>query len=206
MSVINFLKKIPLDLGQAEMKESTRGKLIAYSHVPDAHSKSRKALDIGCRDGFWSEKLSESGYDVTSIDVEPYYDKADQFDANNTLPYSDGIYDIVWCSEVIEHLKIPKKSIVHMQRVLKSGGRLILTTPNSYFLLIKFVYMILKETPRGLQNKGHLHFFSEESLKSILPDVANLYGYFPYMLLKVKIRKMLGLLTPTFIIIINKKK
>ena len=205
MSVINFLKKIPLDLGQAEMKESTKGKLIAYSYVPNDFSDSRRALDIGCRDGFWSEKLIMSGYKVSSLDVEPYYDKADQFDANNTLPYSDEFFDVVWCSEVIEHLKNPEKSIIDMQRVLKSGGKIILTTPNSYFLLIKFVYLILKETPKGLQNKGHLHFFSEESLKSILPDTAKLYGYFPYILLKMKIRKLLGLLTPTFVIVINKK-
>lgn len=40
-----------------------------------------------------------------------------------------GRYDIVLCSEVLEHLPLPEQALTSINRVLKSGGRLVLTVP-----------------------------------------------------------------------------
>ncbi len=58
--------------------------------------------------------------------------RCDYFDAEaETFPYSDASFDTVVCSEVIEHLKYdPAHMLREINRVLKPGGRLILTTPN----------------------------------------------------------------------------
>jgi len=48
------------------------------------------------------------------------------------LPTKDGTYDSVLCSEVLEHLDVdPMYMLAELNRVLKPGGALVLTTPNS---------------------------------------------------------------------------
>ena len=46
------------------------------------------------------------------------------------LPYSDNSFDLVTCSEVIEHVENFRQVLRETQRVLRRGGVLILTTPN----------------------------------------------------------------------------
>jgi SAM-dependent methyltransferase len=46
------------------------------------------------------------------------------------LPYQDGLFDLVTCSEVIEHLENYRQVVREIYRVLKPGGICVLTTPN----------------------------------------------------------------------------
>ncbi|HKJ30563.1 MAG TPA: hypothetical protein VKA34_01995 [Balneolales bacterium] len=43
------MKKLPIDLGQGNLRFTTKGKLIALSFVKNGHGKT--ALDVGCREG-----------------------------------------------------------------------------------------------------------------------------------------------------------
>ena len=204
MKFLKLLKKLPIDLGQAELKYNTKGKLIAYSLIKKGNSK-KNALDIGCRDGYWTKKIKKKNYKVKSIDLEPHYKYAKKIDVDQNLPYKSNTFDLIWCSEVIEHLKDPKKSIKEMKRVTKNNGLILLTTPNSYFWLMKFIYLF-GLTPSKIQNSDHKHFFNIKKLKQILPNNSKIYGFFPYFLMKMKIKKMIGTLSPTFIISIKVKK
>jgi len=49
------------------------------------------------------------------------------------LPFKEGLFDTVICSEVIEHLKDDQKAIEESARVLKWGGILLLTFPHQDF-------------------------------------------------------------------------
>jgi SAM-dependent methyltransferase len=54
-----------------------------------------------------------------------------QVDLNREpLPYPDAAFDVVTCSEVVEHLESCRGVIREAQRVLKPGGLLVVTTPN----------------------------------------------------------------------------
>ena len=53
--IVRALKKLPLDLGQYELRYTTKGKQIAFALV--GRGEGKKALDVGCRDGYWAEKL-----------------------------------------------------------------------------------------------------------------------------------------------------
>jgi len=46
------------------------------------------------------------------------------------LPFADQSFDLVTCTEVIEHLEHYRETLREMHRVLKPGGSLVLTTPN----------------------------------------------------------------------------
>jgi hypothetical protein len=47
VSLIDTLKKIPIDLGQGSVNETTEGKQIALRLVREGEGK--RALDVGCR-------------------------------------------------------------------------------------------------------------------------------------------------------------
>lgn len=50
------------------------------------------------------------------------------------LPFKSAVFDKVSCSEVIEHLPNWENAIAEMNRVLKIGARLVVTTPNRHSL------------------------------------------------------------------------
>ncbi len=198
-SVLALLRKIPLDLGQRDVAGKTKGKQIALGLVPPGHGQ--KALDVGARAGVQTAWLRGRGYEVTPIDYEPVTDECLQVDANQRLPFDDGSFDLVWCSEVIEHLQDPAFSLGELRRVTKPGGLLVLTTPNSYAWLFRFI-ALFGLTPQRIQRKDHVQFFDEKDIQRLAPD-AELYGYFPYSLLKLTIRRGIGALSPTFVMAIR---
>jgi len=199
-SVIGLLRKVPIDLGQRDVAEHTKGKQIALGLVPDG--RGRKALDVGARAGTQTRWLQARGYEVTSIDMDPVFPECLKVDANQRLPFDDESFDLIWCSEVIEHLEKPDFALSELRRVTKAGGLLVLTTPNSYAWLFRFV-ALFGLTPERIQRKDHIQFFDIEDIKRLAPD-AELYGYFPYALLKLTIQKGIGALSPTFVMAIHK--
>ena len=46
------------------------------------------------------------------------------------LPFADESFDLVTCSEVIEHIQNPRRALTEMRRVLKPDGMLLLSTPS----------------------------------------------------------------------------
>jgi SAM-dependent methyltransferase len=199
-SVLALLRKVPLDLGQRETAGETKGKAIALGLIPDGHGKT--ALDVGARAGVQTRWLQDRGYTVTSVDVDPVFDDCLKVDANQRLPFDDASFDLIWCSEVIEHLEQPEFALSELRRVTKPGGRLVLTTPNSYAWLFR-VIALFGLTPQKIQRKDHVQFFDLADIQRLAPD-AELYGYFPYAVLKMTIRRGIGALSPTFVMAINK--
>lgn len=198
--MIKWLKKIPIDLGQESVADRTMGKKIALSLLPDGVGKS--ALDIGAREGVQTRILEEKGFCVTSVDVDVRFDGCIELDVNDPLPFEAQSFDLVWSSEVIEHLECPAEFMQEINRVLKPGGVAILTTPNSgawFFRLFKLFGL----PPEKLQRDDHIHFFDIGDIRELAPT-AKIYGYFPYLLVKRVITRGLGLLTPTFVMHIVK--
>lgn len=197
MSFISLLKKLPIDVGQAERKHDSAGKRIAFSFVPEGEGK--QALDIGCRDGYWSERLKGKGYTIFALDIEPKYLSALAHNVENGLPFDDESFDLVWCTEVLEHLHNPKFLLDEIERILKPNGRAILTTPNSgwwFYSISRFWGW----TPKKLQNPDHKQFFREQNIRSIANGYEVL-GYFPYAIRFFRIRSCIGMLSPTFILV-----
>ena len=70
------------------------------------------------------------------------------------LPYQDSSFDLVTCTEVIEHLEHYRYTLREMYRVLKPGGTLVLSTPNILNLKSRIRFLIF-----GFYNLfGPLHF------------------------------------------------
>lgn len=91
-----------------------------------------KILDIGC--GTKPYKNYLCGYSEyigmdNNKDVKP--DVAGDI---KELPFSDGYFDGVLCTEILEHLSLPEIGVKQINRVLKTGGYLYLTVPQEWCL------------------------------------------------------------------------
>lgn len=114
----------------------------ALQHTPEKNS-TLQILEIGCGAGLLCFELARSAKTVVGIDISHFvldfankvkeYLQCDnvffqQGDAEN-LAFDDDTFDIVICSEVLEHVLEPQRALAEMQRITKQGGTVILTTP-----------------------------------------------------------------------------
>ncbi len=104
-----------------------------------------RVLDAGCGYGVYSFMLAERKHHISSIDISEERIQAIQqrileyqpyasliFPKQGTLtnlPYEDHQFDLIICSEVIEHMEEDAKAVSELVRVLAPGGYLVLTTP-----------------------------------------------------------------------------
>jgi len=87
------------------------------------------------------------------------------------LPFNEGSFDCVLLSEVIEHLEAPQTSIREAVRVLRPGGRLLITTPNyrSFWPLMEWVVDRLNMAPK-MAGEQHVSRFHLSSLRRMLVE------------------------------------
>ena len=95
-----------------------------------------RALDAPCGDGALARELSARGWRVWAADIESVGGgdaRGVEFlrlDLDESLPFEDGVFDAVVSLEGIEHLLSPARCLAEFCRVLRAGGRLVVTTPN----------------------------------------------------------------------------
>jgi len=87
------------------------------------HVTNDKTLDIGSGSSLHADYFPNSlGLDIARSRNPDIIGDA------HSLPFRDGSFDCILCTEVLEHLREPQKAINEMRRVLRDGGKLILTT------------------------------------------------------------------------------
>jgi SAM-dependent methyltransferase len=102
-------------------------------------------LEVGVTPGHFTELLVGAGFQVSGVDLDPEKRSAlwrrlgvEVRRANlerEPLPFDDNRFDWVVFSEVIEHLLYsPLPVLREFRRVLRPGGRLLITTPNELYV------------------------------------------------------------------------
>ncbi|MBI5224329.1 methyltransferase domain-containing protein [Candidatus Micrarchaeota archaeon] len=83
------------------------------------------------------------------------------------LPFKDATFDIVTMAEVIEHFIETEIALKEIMRVLKPGGRIIITTPN-FASIRDRILMIFGKLQAFAWHTDHVKFFNKERLTKVL--------------------------------------
>lgn len=146
-----------------------------YAYILAKAYVNGTVLELGCGNGYGMKLLAGNCRSYTGVDKYMPL----KFDlAENTAMFSSklpnltnigsNLYDIVICFQVIEHIKDDKKLVEEIKRILKPGGRLLLTTPNINMSLTR--------------NPYHIREYNVESMKKIIEtqfsefDINGIYG------------------------------
>jgi len=106
-----------------------------------------KVLDLGCGDGDYAKRLKDLGFEVIAADMDKqrfrYHGQIEwrYCDITKEIPFADNYFDYVVFLEVVEHLKNPYTVLAQINRLINSGGSLILSTPNILNLKSRFRFM-----------------------------------------------------------------
>lgn len=183
---------------------ASRNPLVRYAHcnrlemiceeVPRA---PLLVLDAGCGEGHLlaalqarSASYSLFGVDVTDVALAQAAKRCPQaaFSSGDlcALPYPDASFDVVTCTEVIEHIFSYQEVLKEFRRVLRPGGILILTFPNepvwtlSRILLGRIPFRVPDHvnsfTPNRLLRETGLRLRSSRGLPFRIPFAISL-GY-----------------------------
>jgi SAM-dependent methyltransferase len=92
---------------------------------------SGRLLDVGCGTKPYQSLFAVDDYIGLDIDCDASRKQgvADYFYDGNAFPFADASFDAVLCNQVLEHVFNPDGFLEGIVRVLKPGGKLLLTVP-----------------------------------------------------------------------------
>jgi SAM-dependent methyltransferase len=90
------------------------------------------ALDLGCDKSPYRELLETSGYAVRTLDVSPD-SGADYVGTVEATGLGTGTFDLILCTQVLEHCTNPWDGAREIGRIVKPGGHVLLSAPHVWF-------------------------------------------------------------------------
>jgi SAM-dependent methyltransferase len=99
-----------------------------------------RVLDFGAGAGYQALRLAQLGYQVDAVDLAAsQYTSARVFPVvgydGQVLPFATGSFDVVFSSNVLEHVSNLERTLAEMQRVLKRNGVMIHVLPSTTWRL-----------------------------------------------------------------------
>lgn len=135
-------------------------------------NKRFKLLEVGAGDRIL-KKFLNSNLDYDSLDFGDSHDFNFNLDEGK-FPIKNDIYDIIICTETLEHVMYPKGVIEEIIRVAKKDAKFYFSLPNEYNFMMRLYYLIGKKTlidePFETVSK-HLHIH-----KPRVKDIINLFS------------------------------
>ncbi|NQU83607.1 MAG: class I SAM-dependent methyltransferase [Parcubacteria group bacterium] len=141
-----------------------------FEYIKINFNRESKILDIGCDKGHLLNELLENGYkslDCVDIKDSRDYQKVKelcsfhQLDFNKSnLPLGDNSLDIVCALQIFEHLENPHHFKRECCRVLKPGGKLIISIPHGHNLASKLRFLLRGNVCRFEKNNEHITFLT----------------------------------------------
>ena len=139
-------------------------------------------LDLGCGGGLVCEPLARLGANITGIDFVKQNIIAAKKHAKKTNTNIEYLhqninnlklkkkYDAVLILEVLEHIEDWKKIIINVKKLLKPGGKIIISTINRNFFSKLFAIFIAENILNWVPKKTHTYskLIKPEELRSFL--------------------------------------
>ena len=142
--------------------------ILAYHYA--AGLVSGDVLEIGTGMGYGIDVIAPSATSYTTIDKSCAYDASlpdnTRFQQMEVPPigFADESFDYVISFQVIEHIKRDKDFVKEVSRVLRKGGKFIVSTPNAPMSLTR--------------NPWHIREYTEQQLRDLLSaDFSSIEAY-----------------------------
>lgn len=136
---------------------------------------ARTVLDAGCGEGFVTHALARKNPDLhlTGMDLsaeavayaEQHFGDLARFRTGNLykLPFSDNSFDVVLCSEVLEHLEDTDRAVAELKRVARQY--VLITVPREpYFKWLNDIGRSLGISP----DPGHVNFWTKKTFQMFI--------------------------------------
>lgn len=130
-----------------------------------------RALDVGAGNGYLMEILAEAGIEVWGTEIskhswaicEKKFPGKIHLGGLKYAVYPDDFFDVVFMTDVLEHMADPKDDMSEVRRILRAGGYLFIISPNSGSMTRKML------GPKWFQYKyEHVFYFNKKSLEKLL--------------------------------------
>ncbi len=147
---------------------------------PELPKKNSVILDFGCGDGrYINEFIKINNYKIIGTDISPYaislakrkFPKVKFFVAleDQKLPIKNGTIDFILAADVIEHIFDVSIFLNEMNRCMKIGGKIFISTP--YFGMIKNIVIALMGFEIVFNPLSqHIRYFTKRSLSDLLKN------------------------------------
>jgi SAM-dependent methyltransferase len=139
--------------------------------------QGERVLDLGCGAGRFVAALAAAGADPVGVELAgAALERARRnlpgadlrlVAPDGSLPLAHGEVDVVWCSEVLEHVPDTVALLTEVRRVLRRDGRLLVTVPDHGRVRRTLIALARYEThydPLG----QHVRFYTRRSLTRAL--------------------------------------
>lgn len=162
-----------------EPPDFPRRRAFLLSHV----GAGQRVLDLGCGEGHFAQALLAAGATVTAADVASVpLRRAQRRVAGLAVcllpcappwPLPEAAFDAVWAGEVAEHVNDTSAWLSETRRVLRSGGRLLMSTPDHGPLSSAAMALRPHLFDRHFDPRSeHLRFYTRRTLRALLDDFA----------------------------------
>lgn len=147
-------------------------------------SSWNKVCDIGCGEGLVTDQIKRITPGVTGFDISEVRARStaarniDALCASATdIPLKDSQFDRVLCTEVMEHLPVPEEALREINRILKTGGKVVFSVPSEQVISNTILdipdYELVHLTWSQIHEQykvrdAHVQSFTETSFKELL--------------------------------------
>jgi len=156
---------------------------IMLDTINELNLQGENILDVGCYDGTLLSQIKNRNNNFFGIEASEWAaQKAREeeidvqnifFDGKSKLPYLDNFFDLVVAGEIIEHVFDTDYFLEEIRRVMKPGGKLLISTPNIASLgrrLMLFFGLnpIIEISPHDADSSGHIRYFTFAMLRTLI--------------------------------------
>lgn len=169
------IKKVYRELIDKEYIKEPTGREINADRVLskiEKYTKNGKILDLGCATGFLLKTAHNHGWDVYGVEPSVWASEyvrnelkleniycSDLQEAN----FPDNFFDVIVVMDFIEHICSPLQTMKIVDKIMKKGGILYITTPD-----IKSLCARILGSTWWFLNVPHLFYFSKKTIKQLL--------------------------------------
>jgi UDP-2-acetamido-3-amino-2,3-dideoxy-glucuronate N-acetyltransferase len=152
--------------------------LHLFERLEGSDPAKTRVLDMGVNTGMFFALFCALGFDVTGLDINrpnvlrirEKYPSRDLFmcDLNHPLPFEDASFDVAWAGELLEHIADTDTVLSEVNRILRPGGRLILSVP-CHGVLKNILISLFAWEKHFDPLFPHFKFFTVKTLRRLLP-------------------------------------